>query len=194
MQERWRTVNAMWESNKTAANRLDLLGQLDYMRKLSAQLEWQRDPGERTVRIAYSGAGIPTAAPVINTESLVDTKLYWLTCKDERESNYLLAIINSQKLFEATAPLMSKGQFGARDVHKHLWKLPIPEFDVSNPLHREISDAGSAAREAVNKVLENLRGERDKVTVTVARREIRKWLRSSHEGREVEGLVARLLG
>ena len=23
-------------------------------------------------------------------------------------------------------PLMSKGQFGARDLHKHLWKLPIP--------------------------------------------------------------------
>ena len=51
-----------------------------------------------------------------------------------------------------------------------------------------------AAREAVNKVLENLRGERDKVTVTVARREIRKWLRCSDEGKKVEELVGRLLG
>ena len=40
MRERWRAVDALWEVNKTAANRLDLLGQLDYMRKLSAQLEW----------------------------------------------------------------------------------------------------------------------------------------------------------
>ena len=24
---------------------------------------------------------------------------------------------------------MPKGQFGARHLHKHLWKLPIPEFD-----------------------------------------------------------------
>ena len=65
---------------------------------------------------------------------------------------------------------------------------------MSNPLHGEIADAGSAAREGVDKVLENLREERDKVTVTVARREIREWLRTSHEGREVEGLVGRLLG
>ena len=89
---------------------------------------------------------------------------------------------------------MPKGQYGARHLHKHLWKLPIPAFDVSNPLHGEISDAGSAAREAVNKVLENLRGERNKVTVTVARREIRGWLRASDGGKEVEGLVGRLLG
>ena len=111
-----------------------------------------------------------------------------------QEASYLMAIINSEVLSKAATPLMPKGQFGARDLHKHLWKLPIPEFDVSSPLHRNISDAGMAAREAVNKVLENLRGERDKVTVTVARREIRKWLRCSDEGKEVERLVGRLLG
>ena len=42
---------------------------------------------------------------------------------------YLVAVINSDALQEAVKPLMSKGQFGARDLHKHLWKLPIPEFD-----------------------------------------------------------------
>ena len=51
MRERWRAVDALWEVNKTAANRLDLLGQLDYMRKLSAQLEWQRSQAGGAVRV-----------------------------------------------------------------------------------------------------------------------------------------------
>ena len=40
---------------------------------------------------------------------------------------------------------MNKGQFDARDLHKHLWKLPIPEYDAGDPLHREIAEAGAAA-------------------------------------------------
>ena len=197
MRERWRTVNDMWETNKARANRLNLLGRLDYHGGLSMQLEWQGNQLGGAVRVAYTTAGVPTAALLSNTESLVDTKLYWLPCNDEREANYLLAIINSQALYEAVAPLMSKGQFGARDLHKHLWKLPIPGFDESDALHREISEAGAAAREGVPKVLERLRRmlkkEGKEMTGTAARKQVRAWLRSSREGREVEGLVGRLL-
>ena len=39
MRERWRTVSGLWEENKSSNNRLDLLGQLDYYGKLTAQLE-----------------------------------------------------------------------------------------------------------------------------------------------------------
>ena len=198
MRERWRTVNDMWEVNKAQANRLDLLGQLDYMSKLSAQLEWQGDPGNRPVRVVYTTAGVPTAALIGNSESLVDTKLYWLPCRNEREANYVVAIINSQALYDAVAPLMSKGQFGARDLHKHLWKLPIPGFDESEALHKEISEAGAAARERVPKVLERLRKmlkkEGKEMTVTAARKGVRAWLGSSREGKEVERLVGGLLG
>ncbi len=41
MRTRWRTVSTLWETNKAPANKLNLLGQLDYMGKLSSQLEWQ---------------------------------------------------------------------------------------------------------------------------------------------------------
>ena len=76
---------------------------------------------------------------------LVDSKLYWVTCKNLKEANYLLAIINSDALYEAAQPLMSKGQFGSRDLHKHLWKLPIPEFDPKQKLHVAIAKAGERA-------------------------------------------------
>ena len=193
MRDRWRTVSSLWEANKTAANKLDLLGQLDYYGKLSAQLTWQKNSGDRPVRVVYGGWGTPTAALLRDDDAIVDYKLFWVACKDSREADYLLAIINSVALYEAAAPLMTKGQFGARDLQKHLWKLPIPEFDPDNALHRAAADAGRDAAVGAQRQLDRLRADRDRVTVIIARRELREWLRHSAEGKEVEAAVATLL-
>ena len=112
--------------------------------------------------------------------------------QEHQEAHFLLAIINSQGLYEAVASLMPKGQFGARHLHKHLWKLPIPEFDPAEGLHVAISEAGEAAAAGAARRLAQLRQERSRVTVTIARRELRKWLRESPEGRTVEEVVGRL--
>ena len=128
------------------------------------------------------------------TGHLLTTTLFWIACKDIQEANYLLAIINSDALYELVMPLMSKGQFGARDLHKQLWKLPIPEFDPSKPLHSAVSEAGEAAATGAAQQLERLRADRGhNVSVTIARRELRKWLRASAEGKAVEDAVTRLL-
>ena len=131
MRDRWRIVSSLWEENRAAANKMNLSGQLDYYGKLSSQLEWRQAPGDRPVRVAYNQSGAPTAALIQGNESLVDYTLFWIACSDIQEANYLLAIINSQALYEAVASLMPKGQFGARHLEKHLWKLPIPEFGAS---------------------------------------------------------------
>ena len=166
---------------------------MDYYGKLSAQLGWRRDPGDRPVRVVYTKSGEPTAALLDDDMAIVDHLLYWVACKDAQEAYYLLAIINSDALREAVRPLMSKGQFGARDLHKQLWKLPIPEFDSGDSLHLAVSRAGRAAAEGAARELAALRQTRSKVTVTIARRELRKWLRESEEGKAVEGVVGRLL-
>ena len=68
---------------------------------------------------------------------------------------------------------MSNGQFGARDLQKHLWKLSIPKFDPEIPLHVSVSDVGEAvAGEA--ECLAKMRQERDRVTVTIGRRALRR--------------------
>ena len=194
MRERWQRASRLWEENKALANNLNLLGQLDYMGKLSSQLEWQQDAGDRPVRVVYTKSGEPTAALLEDSETLVDHLLYWIPCRTIDEANYLVAIINSGALQEAVKPLMSKGQFGARDLHKHLWKLPIPEFDPNEELHSEIADAGAAAATRAGKKLAEVRKRRgDKMTVTIARRELRYWLRTSDEGKSVEDSVTKLL-
>ena len=193
MRERWRTINSEWEQNKSTNNKLDLLAQLDYYGKLSAQLDWRRDPGGRPVRVVCNQSGAPTAALLHDDDAIVDYTLFWIACKDVQEANYLLAIINSDTLYESVMPLMAKGQFGARHLQKHLWKLPIPEFDPADPLHLAVSRAGRAAAEGAARELAGLRQTRSKLTVTIARRELRKWLRESEEGRAVEGAVRQLL-
>ena len=195
MRDRWRTVSHFWEENKAAANRLDLLGRLDYHRGLSAQMKWRKYPGERPVRIIYGAAGTPTATLLQENDSMVDERLYWVTCKSVREAHYLLAVINSDVLADAVNKYTTPNWAGkTRDLHKHLWKLPIPEFDADDPLHAEISDAGRAAATGAAQRLAELRAQRgDNVSVTIARRELRAWLRTSPEGAAVEGAVGRLL-
>ena len=180
---------------KPTANELDLLGQLNYMSKLGSQIEWQRDHGPRPVRVVYSKAGEPTAALLRDDAAIIDHLLFWVTCKNEWETYYLLAIINSRTLATAVNKFTTANWAGnTRDLHKHLWKLPILEFDTSNPLHLAISKAGESAAAGAAKQLEQLRHDRPKLTVTIARRELRKWLRASAEGKTVEEGVGKLLG
>ena len=194
MRERWRTVSRLWETNKLAANKLSLLSRLDYHGELTAQIEWQQDNGKMPVRVIYAASGVPTAAIIDDEASLIDYTGFWVACFNHDEASYLLSIINSDALYAGIEPLMAKGQFGARHVQKHLWKLPIPKYDEGVALHRDLAEAGKATAAGVQAVLANLREKRgDKLTVTIARREIRNWLRNSKEGKTVERLVGELL-
>ena len=194
MRSRWQTVSRLWEENKRPSNKVDLLENIDHFGKLSTQLQWMRNPRARPIRVVYTASGEPTAALLQEDESFVDFTLFWIACKDMQEAHYLLAIINSESLYDAVTPYMPKGQFGARHLQKQLWKLPIPEFDAEESLHVDIADSGKAAADGAAKQLDQLRQNRSRVTVTIARRELRAWLRNSDEGRKVEDVVGRLLG
>ena len=196
MRERWQTVSHLWEANKHPVNRMVLSEQLDYIHKLSAQLQWKRDPGDRSIRVVYNQSGTPTASILEDKDSIIDYTLFWTTCKDMQEAHYLLAVINSDALATAVNKYTTANWAGnTRHLHKHLWKLPIPAFNHRKRQHTAIAEAGQAAAEGAALQLARLREERgDKLTVTIARRELRKWLRASSEGRAVERAVGRLLG
>ena len=194
MRGRWQTISQLWEENKARANKLNLVKQLNFYGKFSSQLAWQSDMGDRPIRLIYNQSGAPTAALLNENDTLVDYTLYWIACKTIEEAHYLLAIINSDALKDAVNPFMARGQFGARHLQKHLWKLPIPEYDPTNPLHAHISHAGNSAAAGAARQLAHLRHQRaDDVSVTIARRELRAWLRSSEEGNRVEQAVTQLL-
>ena len=194
MRQRWQTVSSLWEQYRGPADRLNLLGRLDYHQEFSSQLEWQQDPGPRPVRVVYTKSGKPTAAILRDNEAVVEHLLYWITCASLQEAHYLVALINSETLANAVNKYTTPNWAGkTRDLHKHLWKLPIPEFNSDEPLHVAISDAGQAAEDGAVEQLSRLRQQRNDLTVTIARREILSWLANFEEGRAVETLVGELL-
>ena len=87
MRDRWQTVSNLWEANRAAANRIDLVQQLDYYGKLLSQLEWQHNKVHRPLRIVQTEAGQPTAALISADTAIVDSTLYWITCKDIKDIN-----------------------------------------------------------------------------------------------------------
>ena len=146
MRGRWRTVSDLWEEKKAPATKLNLLGQIDYLHKLSSQLAWQQDQGPRPVRVVYASAGQPTASILQNNNAIIDYKLFWVPCKSMEEANYLLAVVNSDALAIDVNKYTTPNWAGnTRDVQKHLWKLPIPEYDPDQKLHVRISQAGERA-------------------------------------------------
>ena len=193
MQSRWKTMSALWDANKGKNSKLSLYENLNYRNKLTSQLRWLRDPGDRPVRIAYTGITAPNATLLTDNRALIENALYQVTCRDLDEAYYLLAIINSTAMYEAVEPFMPKGQYGARDLHKHLWKLPIPEYDPNDTDHVNLSRLGErAAKEAETYIAPH---RSPTLTRDKARNILRHhWRANSAVAQQIEAGVKGLLG
>ena len=191
MRNRWRDMSSLWDKYKKATNKLSLIERLDYHKELSVQL------GYHPIRLVYTTSGRPTAAVLIDSSSIIDTSLYWIACNTLAEAYYLSAVINSRSMHEAVEPMMAKGQFGSRHLHKHLWMLNIDHYDSKNHIHKTIAQAGAAAADCAAEVLAEEKQARaaagKKMTVGVARKVIRAWLDESDVGRSIEANVEELL-
>ena len=191
MRSRWRDMSSLWDKHKKSTNKLSLIERLDYHKELSSQM------GDHPIRLVYTTSGRPTAAIVTDNEAFVDHKLFWLACPTLAEAFYLVAIINSKTLYNRVEPFMSKGQMGPRDLHKHLWRLPIATYDSGNSIHRALADSGVAAADDAAEVLAEEKQVRaaagKEMTVGVARKVIRAWLDESDVGRAIEAHVEELL-
>lgn len=192
MRQRWQIMCELWEENKSVNNQLSLLEQIDYFGKLAAQTQ-EAIP----VRLVYSSSGRPTAAVLNDPEPLVDSTLFWISCRSDREAYYLAAVINSATLERAVEPLMTKGQFGPRHLQKHLWRLPIPEYDEADPSHSELASLGekltARAEQRWSEIRKIRTAEGRSASGGAARRELRKWLQSNPQAQLAEERVARLL-
>ena len=75
-----------------------------------------------------------------------------------------------------------------RDIDKHVWELPIPEFDARNGDHAELARLGKVAGDEVR----GLALDEGKHFAAL-RRAIRKHLAASEAGKTIEQLVEELL-
>ena len=210
MRERWTIMERLWIENRGQSDTKSLTHNLNWLNKLTNQLDYLSSPGGHPVRIAYTTSGRPTAALIGNEKALVDTTLYQVACGSLREAYYLLAIINSTAMAKAVKPFCpTNWAKEIRHLHKHLWKLPIPEFDSKDKLHSKLARLGQKAeKEARQRIQEMNEAREEPVTSDAGREELRNnWQRPMNPPRrqrnvpekfskttaEIEAAVAELL-
>ena len=192
MQTRWNTMSSLWDANKGGNDKKSLYQRLNYHNILTSQLKWLRNPGDRPVRIAYTGITTPAATLITDNKGILDHALYQVSCRDLDEAYYLLAIINSKVMFETVKPLMPKGQFGARDLHKHPWKLPIPVYDPDESSHADLSGLGRRAATEAKAIIGGF--EPADLTMDKARTVLRnEWRPNSPTAQGIETAVHQIL-
>jgi SAM-dependent methyltransferase len=178
----WRAAEETWTENR-ASGRLNLSEQANYRNKLTDQTS------TANTRVVYGASGAYLAsARVDDPTTLIDTKLYWCATNSRQEADYLVSILNAPITTERVRPFQSRGEHNPRDFHKHVWKLPIPEYDEECSLHQDIIALGAEIEVFVSslELPESLRFES-------VRRFIRDELVSSGYAPRLNKLVMRLL-
>jgi hypothetical protein len=137
----WRRAEDVWVENRTSEKRT-LVGQIDYIKQLSAQFPIA------PIRVVYTKAGnYLTSAIVSDQNAIIDHMLYWGAAATMQEAHYLTSILNSPVLAEIVTPYQSRGAFGPRHFDKYVWYPPIPEYDKANSNHQRLAQLGEDAAE-----------------------------------------------
>jgi type I restriction-modification system DNA methylase subunit len=151
--------NAREVWNKTDGRVDSLEDQLNYRQKLTRQ-----NPNAR-YRVLYLASGTNLAGCVVTAEELnkdspipvqdvvVDHKTYFYETNDGDEAYYLSAVINSGVLNDSIENLQSRGEFGARDIHKLPFEFPVPQFNPDNEDHMRLAELGRECEEEAEDAL-----------------------------------------
>ena len=200
IQRRWNNAVELYrEAHKNQAIK-DLYNRLNHQSILTSQLQYLQNAiaGDETVRVAYSSSGEPTAAIIRDSHAIVDYKAFQTICHSEDEAHYVLAVINSDELATRAKPFCTTNWAKKiRDFQKHGWKLPIPRYDASEPLHVRLSELGRTAEQECQALLTQS-DTMSKPAGDAQSREARKLLRhewqpNSEVAQDIEATVAELL-
>lgn len=181
LEQWWRQAEAIWEKHRSS-DRLSLFDRLDYQSTLSKQLPIP------PLRVIYNKSGMHlVAARVKVRRALVSGNLYWASMATEEEADYLCSVLNAPATTEALRPLMSYGK-DERDIHKHVWQLPIQKYNPDNSTHQRIIELGRVQEDRAFAFELN-----SELHFAASRRHIRELLAATAEGEELNDIVHEML-
>jgi SAM-dependent methyltransferase len=152
-----KNAEEVWQKTDSSVD--DLVENLDYRSKLTRQ-----DPSIE-YRVLYLHSGSNLAGCVVTTEKVnqqseipvqnvvVDAKTYCYETDDADEAYYLSAVINSNVLNDSIKNLQSRGEFGARDIHKLPFEFPVPHFNPDNEDQMRLAELGRECEEKAKDAL-----------------------------------------
>ena len=181
------------------AKKISAIKWLDYRKKLTCQ-----DPKVR-FRVLYATSGTYVCACAVDSKKMkkdflsgleaqgfvADTKTYYFNADSYENACYLVSILNAPAVDRAIKPTQSRGLWGARDVHKKVLDLPIPNFDAEKKEHVRLAEIGAACAKRVKKWIAS--GGPGKVTsIGVLRQRVRDVLKA--ELAEIDSILKPMLG
>lgn len=180
----WREAEKLWNRHKSAATKLTLRDQIDFQGKLRKQFPIAEH------RVVYAASGQHFAACRLEDgEALAEHSLYWAAVASREEARYLTAILNSQALADAVAPLQARGQHNPRHFDMHIFALGFPLFDPGDALHATLAELAAQAESVAAAVDLQATWQFQK-----ARRVTREALREDGVADEIDDVVTTLLG
>jgi hypothetical protein len=178
----WREAERAFAHHRSETTTIDLIGQIDYQGKLTAQFPLGKH------RVAYTGRGERvTAARITDLDAVVDHALYWAGFDSEDEALYVAGVINTQALHGRIVDALSKGLFGGRNIHRAPFLVAWPQFDPRDSLHLDIATAAGDAERVAARV------DRTSGGIAAARRRVRGALEADGVAGRLESLVGTLL-
>ena len=200
MQRRWNNAATMYRDAHKGQTISELYSRLNHQNVLTEQLEYLQAAiaGDGKTRVAYTSAGRPTSAIIKDNHAILENALFQTECESQSEAYYLMAAINSTELAKQAKPLCpTNWAKEIRHFHKHGWKLPIPRYDASDPLHIQLSDLGKAAEQECKALIANSdipSSPAGDAQSRAARRLLRhEWQPNSATAQAIEAAVAQLL-
>ena len=115
--------------------KLSVYDRLDYQRCLSGQKRFK-------FYCVYNHSGTNLCSAKLDGAAhrwVIYAKLYWFGTDIEEEADYLVGILNSNRINLAIKPFQSYGTLGERDIHRLPLQLPIPRFNPENSSHALIA-------------------------------------------------------
>lgn len=181
LEQWWHQAEEIWEKYRSS-DRLSLFERLNYQSTFSKQLPIP------PLRVVYNKSGMHLVAVKLkNRRALIANGLYWAPLPSEDEADFLCAIMNSPSTTEALRPLMSYGK-DERDIHKHVWQLPVPKYDGADPTHRRIVEIARHLEETVAAFAVDA-----DLHFAASRRHIREVLGATTEAQELDDLISEML-
>ena len=153
----WWLLDELYRSHVAAGKGTPqtLLRRIDHLRALSGQLPLRPEKQRKLVLYPASGDLMRAARHQVG-DAVVEHALYWYRAHTSAEAAYLTVLLNATCLQQSYKDSRQSG----RHFDLHPWyKVPIPRYDKTNALHKEIAalckSAETIAERTVNEVLKS---------------------------------------
>ena len=181
----WMQVDKTY-ANKRGAGRhtpKNLLDRLDHSSALSKQLPLTK-VGHRVI---YNASGQYIRAAYCIGDVIFEHGVYWYSAESARAARYLVAVLNASNLETA----FSQSCKSDRHFDTHIWRcVPIPKYDGSMDLHRELAALANKAEKAAKKIRDGCEPSWGQIKISKA---IRDELHKCEVMAAINEAVARLL-